>query len=96
MNTYTPIKIDHRKRSLGPAGERKSFEPMAAIAPQQMFVLNRGRVSVPGSKSHERLACMDQRQILIAIFFHDLIRHKDKNPSFSAKQTRTKDEVAPI
>src|SRR5580704_15091243 len=27
-----------------------------------------------------------------AIVFHDLIRHKDKDPSFSAKQTRANDE----
>jgi hypothetical protein len=31
---------------------------------------------------------------LIAIFFRDRIRDKDKDPSFSAKQTRAEDNVS--
>jgi len=34
----------------------------------------------------------DHRAILIAILFRDPIWHKDKDPSFSAKQFRTDDE----
>jgi hypothetical protein len=53
-----------------------------------------GTIAIP---PHQTFVLSRGRQTSrVAILFRDLIHDKDKDPSFSAKQTRTKGVLAPI